>query len=53
MVTEVMDTRDIELIEKYTDIFQVGARNIVHVVGELPGIRYIHYAAARFGTLVR
>lgn len=28
MVTEVMDTRDIELIEKYTDIFQVGARNM-------------------------
>ena len=28
MVTEVMDTRDIELIAKYTDIFQVGARNM-------------------------
>lgn len=28
MVTEVMDTRDIDLIEKYTDIFQVGARNM-------------------------
>ncbi|MGL4987783.1 MAG: N-acetylneuraminate synthase family protein, partial [Cetobacterium sp.] len=28
MVTEVMDTRDIELIDKYTDIFQVGARNM-------------------------
>lgn len=28
MVTEVMDTREIELIEKYTDIFQVGARNM-------------------------
>ncbi|MDX8335666.1 3-deoxy-7-phosphoheptulonate synthase [Candidatus Cetobacterium colombiensis] len=28
MVTEVMDTRDIELIGKYTDIFQVGARNM-------------------------
>ncbi|MGL5202109.1 3-deoxy-7-phosphoheptulonate synthase [Cetobacterium sp.] len=28
MVTEVMDTRDIELISKYTDIFQVGARNM-------------------------
>lgn len=28
MVTEVMDTRDIEMIEKYTDIFQVGARNM-------------------------
>lgn len=28
MITEVMDTRDIELIGKYTDIFQVGARNM-------------------------
>ncbi|MGL5049174.1 MAG: 3-deoxy-7-phosphoheptulonate synthase [Cetobacterium sp.] len=28
MVTEVMDTRDVEVIEKYTDIFQVGARNM-------------------------
>ncbi|MGL5000810.1 MAG: 3-deoxy-7-phosphoheptulonate synthase [Cetobacterium sp.] len=28
MVTEVMDTRDIEVIQKYTDIFQVGARNM-------------------------
>lgn len=28
MVTEVMDTRDIELIGKYTDMFQVGARNM-------------------------
>ena len=28
MVTEVMDTREIELVEKYTDIFQVGARNM-------------------------
>lgn len=28
VVTEVMDSKDIELIEKYTDIFQVGARNM-------------------------
>ena len=28
MVTEVMDTKDIELVGKYTDIFQVGARNM-------------------------
>lgn len=28
VVTEVMDVRDIELVEKYTDIFQVGARNM-------------------------
>ncbi|OIO13460.1 3-deoxy-7-phosphoheptulonate synthase [Candidatus Gottesmanbacteria bacterium CG11_big_fil_rev_8_21_14_0_20_37_11] len=28
VVTEVMDVRDIEIIEKYTDIFQVGARNM-------------------------
>lgn len=27
IVTEVMDTRQVELIERYTDIFQVGARN--------------------------
>jgi len=28
VVTEIMDTRDIELIYEYTDIFQVGARNM-------------------------
>lgn len=28
IVTEVMDTRDVELIERYTDILQVGARNM-------------------------
>lgn len=28
MVTEVMDTKDIELVGMYTDIFQVGARNM-------------------------
>lgn len=28
MVTEVMDTREIELVGRYTDIFQVGARNM-------------------------
>ena len=28
VVTEVMDTRDVEVIAKYTDIFQVGARNM-------------------------
>jgi len=27
-VTEVMDTRDVELVAKYTDIFQIGARNM-------------------------
>jgi 3-deoxy-7-phosphoheptulonate synthase len=26
--TEVMDTRQVELIEKYTDAFQIGARNM-------------------------
>jgi len=26
--TEVMDTRQVELVEKYTDIFQLGARNM-------------------------
>ena len=26
--TEVMDTRQVELIEKYTDCFQIGARNM-------------------------
>jgi 3-deoxy-7-phosphoheptulonate synthase len=26
--TEVMDTRDVELVARYTDIFQVGARNM-------------------------
>ncbi|OGG26912.1 3-deoxy-7-phosphoheptulonate synthase [Candidatus Gottesmanbacteria bacterium RIFCSPLOWO2_01_FULL_39_12b] len=28
VITEVMDVRDVELVEKYTDIFQVGTRNM-------------------------
>ena len=28
MVTEIMDSRDVDLVSKYTDIFQVGARNM-------------------------
>jgi len=28
VVTEVMDTRNVDLIEEYTDIFQVGSRNM-------------------------
>lgn len=28
VITEILDIRDIELIEKYTDIFQVGTRNM-------------------------
>ncbi|MBI4066778.1 3-deoxy-7-phosphoheptulonate synthase [Candidatus Gottesmanbacteria bacterium] len=28
MITEIIDVRDIELVEKYTDIFQVGTRNM-------------------------
>ena len=28
VVTEVMDTRDVEVIAKYADIFQIGARNM-------------------------
>ena len=28
VLTEVMDTRDVSLVEKYTDIFQIGARNM-------------------------
>ncbi len=28
IVTEVMDTRDVPLVERYTDILQVGARNM-------------------------
>lgn len=28
IVTEVMDTRDVEVISKYADIFQIGARNM-------------------------
>ncbi len=27
-VTEVMDTRDVELVAKYVDVFQIGARNM-------------------------
>ncbi|NOZ84295.1 MAG: 3-deoxy-7-phosphoheptulonate synthase [Epsilonproteobacteria bacterium] len=30
VITEVMDVRDVELIEKYTDIFQIGARNMAN-----------------------
>jgi 3-deoxy-7-phosphoheptulonate synthase len=28
MVTEIMDTQDVALVDKYTDIFQVGTRNM-------------------------
>jgi 3-deoxy-7-phosphoheptulonate synthase len=28
IVTEIMDTRDVELVAKYADIFQIGARNM-------------------------
>jgi len=28
VVTEVMDPRDVELVEQYTDIFQIGTRNM-------------------------
>ncbi len=28
IITEVMDTRDVWMVEKYTDIFQIGARNM-------------------------
>lgn len=28
VITEILDVRDIELVEKYTNIFQVGARNM-------------------------
>lgn len=28
MVTEIMDTRDLEMIDKYTDMFQIGTRNM-------------------------
>jgi len=28
VITEVMDTRHVQIIEKYTDIFQIGARNM-------------------------
>jgi 3-deoxy-7-phosphoheptulonate synthase len=28
LVTEIVDTRDVELVNKYTDIFQIGARNM-------------------------
>ncbi len=30
IITEVMDTRDIELVGKYTDIFQIGTRNMTN-----------------------
>ncbi|HAA52193.1 MAG TPA: 3-deoxy-7-phosphoheptulonate synthase, partial [Planctomycetaceae bacterium] len=28
VVTEVMDPRQVELIDQYTDMFQIGARNM-------------------------
>ncbi|MFT9391325.1 3-deoxy-7-phosphoheptulonate synthase [Leuconostoc pseudomesenteroides] len=28
MVTEILDTRDVDLVDSYTDIFQVGTRNM-------------------------
>src|SRR5574340_612854 len=28
VITEVMDTNDVDLVEKYTDILQIGARNV-------------------------
>ncbi len=28
VVTEVMDTRDVELVERYADVFQIGTRNM-------------------------
>jgi 3-deoxy-7-phosphoheptulonate synthase len=28
VVTEVMDTRDVELVERYADMFQIGSRNM-------------------------
>ena len=30
IITEVMDTRDVELVGKYTDIFQIGTRNMAN-----------------------
>ncbi len=28
IVTEVMDTRDVELVARYADVLQIGARNM-------------------------
>lgn len=30
VITEVMDTRDVELVGRYTDIFQIGTRNMTN-----------------------
>ncbi len=30
IITEVMDTRDVELVGKYTDIYQIGTRNMTN-----------------------
>ncbi|HLV80233.1 MAG TPA: 3-deoxy-7-phosphoheptulonate synthase [Chthonomonadaceae bacterium] len=30
IITEVMDTRDVEMVGKYTDIFQIGTRNMTN-----------------------
>src|SRR3970282_658171 len=41
IVTEVMDTRDVELVSRYADVLQVGARNmqnfsLLEAVGKQP-----------------
>lgn len=32
MITEILDVRDIETVEKYTDIFQIGTRNMQNFI---------------------
>jgi 3-deoxy-7-phosphoheptulonate synthase len=32
MITEILDVRDIEKVEKYTDIFQIGTRNMQNFI---------------------
>ena len=51
IITEVMDTRDVELVGKYTDIFQIGTRNMNQLfaaLGSRQGSQTGH-AEARLG----
>ena len=36
MVTEILDTRDVDLVDSYTDIFQVGTRNMQNLLCSRP-----------------
>ena len=52
IVTEVMDTRDVELVARYADVLQIGARNmqnfsLLEAVGAQPQAGACSSAACR------